>query len=394
MTGTAALTDVIAEAVDNLRGQGRRSLLALLGVVIGSAAIVALLNLGHMAQLETLKRFRQTGVDMLQLQVMPSGAATVGLDPEILKAVAVAEPDVVQVTPLALTRLQVRFRARQADIAVAAVPPAMAGVAGFQAAAGRLLGPIDDCGSAAMVGAKAARDLSAPGAALGPGDIVMIGDYGFTVVGLLRPVPMEVLSPLDYDQAVVVPLACARRVLTGPDPTAALVRLRLDADATAVGTRLSARLTRPGMTIQVRDARALIRTMKAQAAVHSRLLAAIGGISLLVGGIGVMNVMLMTVMERRREIGLRAAVGARPRDIRLMFLVEGVILSVGGGALGAALGVAATALVAKLSHWTFDVALWVLPLGPGMAAVVGLAFGLYPAIAASRVHPVEALRAD
>ena len=134
--------------------------------------------------------------------------------------------------------------------------------------------------------------------------------------------------------------------------------------------------------------------MKAQAAVQSRLLAAIGGISLLVGGIGVMNVMLMTVMERRREIGLRAAIGARPRDIRLMFLVEGVILSVGGGALGAALGVAATAVVARLSNWTFDVALWVLPLGPGMAAVVGLAFGLYPAIAASRVHPVEALRAD
>lgn len=393
MTGTAALTDVIVEAVDNLRGQGRRSLLALLGVVIGSAAIVALLNLGHMAQLETLKRFRQTGVDMLQLQVLPTGSAAVGLDPTALEAAA-AEPGVVQITPLALTRLQVRVRARQVDTAVAAVPPAMARVAGFQPAAGRLLGPIDDCGSAAVVGAKAALDLSAPGAALTPGDLVMIGDYGFTVVGLLRPVPMEVLSPLDYDQAVLVPLACARRVLTGSDPTAALVRLRLDADATAVGARLSMRLVRPGMTIQVRDARALIRTMKAQSAVHSRLLAAIGSISLLVGGIGVMNVMLMTVMERRREIGLRAAVGARPRDIWLMFLVEGVILSVGGGALGAALGVAATAVVAKLSHWTFDVALWVLPLGPGMAAVVGLAFGLYPAIAASRIHPVEALRAD
>ncbi|KRA62379.1 peptide ABC transporter permease [Caulobacter sp. Root655] len=393
MTTNAAPTALFVEALDNLKGQGRRSLLALLGVVIGSGAIVALLNLGHMAQLETLKRFRQTGVDMLQVVAQPTGAEPVGLDLGALKAAAASEPGVVRVTPLATARLPVRAGARQIDAMVAAVPPAMAEVAGLRAATGRLLGPIDDCGAAALVGARLANDLSGPGAALAPGALITVGDYGFTVVGLLRPVPMEALSPVDYDQAVVIPLACARRV-AGPDPTAALIRLRLEADPEAVGRRLTTRLSRPGLSVQVRDARAMIRAMNAQAAVHSRLLTAIGAISLLVGGIGVMNVMLMTVMERRREIGLRAAIGATPGDIRLMFLIEGVVLSLSGGALGAALGVAATAMIARMSGWTFDLALWVLPLGPGMAAVVGLIFSLYPAITASRVHPIEALRAD
>lgn len=388
------LSDLFAEAARNLSGQGVRSLLALLGVVIGSAAIVALLNLGHMAQEETLKRFRQTGVDMLQLQAQPAGPALLGLDLEQLELAGAAEPGVLQITPLATTRTLVRFGASHVEAMVAATPPAMAKVAGLHVVRGRLLGNIDDCGSAVLVGEQLANQLSTPGQAMAPGALIMVGGYGFTVVGVLGPTPMEALSPVDYNQAVVMPLACSRRVMAGPDATAALVRLRLDADPEKVGQSLVARLTRPGLGVQARDARAMIRAMKTQAAVHSRLLTAIGGISLLVGGIGVMNVMLMTVMERRREIGLRAAMGATPMDIRLMFLIEGMVLSLGGGLLGAMLGLAATAVVAKASSWEFVVALWILPLGPGMAAVVGLIFGLYPAIAASRIQPIEALRAD
>ena len=136
------------------------------------------------------------------------------------------------------------------------------------------------------------------------------------------------------------------------------------------------------------------QAMNEQKAVHSRLLAGIGSISLLVGGIGVMNVMLMSVMERRREIGVRMAVGARRRDIRLMFLLESAMLAVCGGALGAAVGVAVTAVIASVSGWDFAVAWWTLPLGPGVAGLVGVAFGLYPAMAASRLDPIEALRAE
>ena len=124
------------------------------------------------------------------------------------------------------------------------------------------------------------------------------------------------------------------------------------------------------------------------------MLAAIGGISLLVGGIGVMNVMLMSVMERRREIGLRAAIGATPRDLRAMFVIEAGVLALAGGVAGALLGIVSAWLIARGSGWNFSLALYVLPLGPGVAGMVGLAFGLYPAITASRLDPIEALRAE
>lgn len=124
------------------------------------------------------------------------------------------------------------------------------------------------------------------------------------------------------------------------------------------------------------------------------MLIAVGSISLLVGGVGVMNVMLMAVMERRREIGLRAAIGATPFDIRMMFLIEAVILALGGGLIGSVLGIVATRVAAIFLPFDFVVSWTVLLLGAGVAGAVGLVFGLYPAISASRISPIEALRGE
>lgn len=225
---------------------------------------------------------------------------------------------------------------------------------------------------------------------------VRVGRYLFTVIGVLKPGPTTAFDPTDFNSAIIIPLASGRRALGQTAPNAAMARVRPGADAVSAASALSEELKRasPRAQLQVQSARQLIATLKAQKAVHTRLLAAIGGISLLVGGIGVMNVMLMGVMERRREIGLRAAIGATPRDIQLMFLVEAAVLALSGGVLGALLGVAAAFVVAKTSGWTFDPALYALPLGSGVATVVGLVFGPYPALKASRLDPIEALRAE
>src|SRR6202012_5687804 len=133
-----------------------------------------------------------------------------------------------------------------------------------------------------------------------------------------------------------------------------------------------------GNAIQVHGARQVVAAVRAQRAVQTRLLAALAGISLLVGGLGVMNVMLMAMLERRREIGLRVAIGATPRDIRTLFLVEAALLAGAGGLLGVALGVLGAPIAAGISHWRFSVAFYALPLGVGVALVFGVAFGLYP----------------
>ncbi len=385
---------VWSQAVISLRGQGARSILALLGIVIGAASIVALLNMGHISRLEALNRFERMGVDSLQVNTAATGSAPAGFDRALAEALHETDPAIIRAAPLAVGRGDVHSEGATADAVIAAVTPELHALAGLALVAGRTISELDDCSQVAVVGAGVAEALSAPGAPVAPGRLLHTGGYGFTVIGVLEPIAMEALSPVEYDRAILIPLECAQRVLSGPDPTAALIRLAPGADGEAAGERVAAALANPRTVVQTRSARTLIEALNTYEAVHSRLLVSIGSISLLVGGIGVMNVMLMSVMERRREIGVRMAVGARRRDIRLMFLLESAVLALCGGALGALFGIGATAAIAALSGWGFSVAWWTLPLGPGMAAVVGVVFGLYPAMAASRLDPIEALRAE
>ncbi len=384
------LGELALEALANLRGQGRRSVLALLGVVIGSAAIVALMNIAHIAQLEALKSFRQTGVDVLSVQSEGLGS----MDPALIERLVRQDPAAVLAAPLTTTSLSVVADQKSSNLTVAGVTSAIGVMAGLSTTKGRMLRQVDDCSFVAVVGQKAAADLSAPGAEVGPGSLLRIGGYGFTVVGALAPVPHQAMSPVQFDSAILIPLACARRVMPNDGATGAMIRLRPDADTAAAVTRYTAALSTPQAPVRVQDARSMIQAMKKQMAMLGGVLVAIGSISLLVGGVGVMNVMLMTVMERRREIGLRAAIGATPGDIRMMFLIEAIVLALGGGVLGDVLGVGLTWVATLFLPFEFAVNWGVMILGAGVAASVGLVFGLYPAIAASRILPIEALRGD
>lgn len=387
-----SLAELAREALANLRGQGRRSLLALLGIVIGSSAIVALMNIAHIAQGEAMKSFRQTGVDILSVRLEAPNAT--GLDPGLIAATVRDDQDAVGASAFATVMLPVDHGARHVAAMVAGISASMASMAGLSAATGRLLSPVDDCSNVAVLGPALAKDLSSPGREAGVGSMIYVGAYGFVVVGVLKPVPAQALSPIPYDNAALIPLACARRVMPNAGATGALIRLRPEADTQAAAVRYTAALSRPQARVRVQDAKAMIRAMKAQMAMLGGMLIAIGSVSLLVGGVGVMNVMLMTVMERRREIGLRAAIGAAPGDIRMMFLAEAVMLALAGGLIGDLLGLGLTWLATLFLPLDFAINWMVLVLGAGVATAVGLVFGLYPAIAASRVQPIEALRAD
>ncbi len=388
----ASLAELSLEAVANLRGQGRRSVLALLGVVIGSAAIVALMNVAHIAQIQALESFRQTGVDMLSIQI--EGSAGEGLDVAGLDTLARQDREVVLAAPFAVTGQAVRLSATSAGSTVAGITPVMNDVAGLSVVEGRLLREVDGCSPVAVLGHKLAQTLSSPGGAAVPGSVVHLGPYGYTIVGVLAEVPPQALSPIRYDDSVLIPLACTRRVMPHEGATGALIRLVPEADTAAAVARYTAALTTPQAPVRVLDAKTMIQAMKKQMAMLGGVLIAVGSISLLVGGVGVMNVMLMTVMERRREIGLRAAIGATPGQIRMMFLIEAMVLALGGGLLGDVLGVVLTWLVTLFLPFDFAMNWTVLLLGAGVAGSVGLVFGLYPAIAASRISPIEALRGD
>ncbi len=390
--GSVSISNLVVEAASNLKGQGRRSALALLGVVIGAGSIVALMNIAYMAQVTTLKSFQQTGVDVISIKAEDAGQGTLRV--ERIENAALRDPSSILVAPYSTTNSTIIAGARSQAAVIAAVTPSMARLAGLSPAQGRLARGIDACNHIVVIGRKLATQLSAPGAVIMPGSVVHIGPYGFTVVGILEQVPYQSLSPVTYDEAALIPFECARRVMPHGGATGALVKLAHDADVDAAVTRFTNALSTPHAPVKVEDAKTMIEAMKKQMALVGGVLIAVGSISLLVGGVGVMNVMLMAVMERRREIGLRAAIGATPFDIRMMFLIEAVILALGGGLIGSVLGIVATRVAAIFLPFDFVVSWTVLLLGAGVAAAVGLVFGLYPAISASRISPIEALRGE
>ncbi len=384
----------VLEALGNLYAQRQRSLLALLGIMIGTASIVAMLAIGHMAQHETMRMYKHLGVDILQIHALPVTGPEGFLERAAIESLPSGDPDILAAAPLSVGRAGVAMNGASADLAVVTTSAALPGLTGMHLAQGRFLGAIDEGALATVVGAGAAAKLSTPGAPLVPGASVRIGQYVYSVVGVLEPMPYTAFDPTNFNDAVLIPLNGAGRFRASDQPDTVLMRLRPDADVKAAGARIAARLANPRSRMQVISARELIDGMNAQKAIHGRLLTAIGGISLLVGGIGVMNVMLMGVMERRREIGLRAAIGATPGDLRRMFLIEAAVLAFVGGVGGLILGLAAALLTARVSGWAFAAPAYVLVLGPGMAALVGVAFGLYPAAKAASLDPIEALRGE
>ena len=233
----ASLSELMLEALSNLRGQGRRSVLALLGVVIGSAAIVALMNIAHIAQIEALRGFRQTGVDLLSIQ--RDAANGPGLDVAHLTDLVAADPQALMVVPFASSGTTMRAGAKSYSGAAAGITPQMNDMAGLIPAQGRLLAPVDGCSPVVVVGRTLAAELSAPGAAVEPGSLIHVGGYGYTVVGVLNAVQPQALSPIPFDDAALMPLACARRVMPHDGATGALIRLRPDADAAAAALRES-----------------------------------------------------------------------------------------------------------------------------------------------------------
>jgi putative ABC transport system permease protein len=393
-----ALSDQLVDAAANLALQPQRTALALLGIMIGTACVVALLTIGHMAEREALKIFSAAGVNMLVLQATlagPNAGGTATLDDRILHQLPQRKPDILAVAGAATGNLPVSLDGPPIPVSVAAVEPDLQALSGLKVKQGRLFMPVEIDSPVALVGADLAQRLSLT-RGLGPGQKIRLGRYIFVVIGVLAPRQASAFDPSDFNGGVVVPLQVGRRILDSPNLNAAVLRLRPGADAKATGAWLTNtfQAAMPATAVQVQSARGLIATFKAQKAVQARFLAAIGAVSLLVGGIGVMNVMLMSVMERRREIGLRAAIGAKRRDIQIMFLAEAIVLAVGGGVSGTLLGLVAAYAAALLSHWTFSMALYALPLGCGVAILVGVVFGLYPAVRASKLKPIEALRSE
>lgn len=387
------LHQALFEALDSLYMMGKRSMLALLGIAVGCAAVVALLNIGHNAANDAIQAFKGIGTNIL-VATFPS---KIGKHKPVLAssfdvpALRLAAPGVLHVAALTPFSANVSHGGHVVDATILGTTEQLSNVLDLQLAQGRFLSDFDRTTTYAVVGARVAKDL-----VVNVGDRLPIEGYLFEVIGVTASAPLNSLVSVAPDNSIFIPIEGIRRLRPTPEIGSILARVKNISRVIQDASELKSYLLRvvSGREVAVQVPQQLLDGLTKQANTFSYLLAGLGGISLLVGGVGVMNVMLMNVAERRREIGIRLSLGARARDIRNLFLFEAVTLSVAGAVLGAVVGLVCAYAFVKLSGWEFSLSPFSLPLGIFSALTVGLFFGIYPAVSAARLEPVQALRDD
>ncbi|MCU7729368.1 ABC transporter permease [Actinoplanes sp. KI2] len=387
--------DVVRLGLLGIRTRRLRAALSALGIAIGIATMIIVIGIPASSQRALSDRLTSLGTNLLRIEPESQGDQPAPLPVESVAMTARIGP-VTEVSAVANVHAVVR-RSDLVDqydgsgLTVLASRIDLLPAINAHLLSGRFLTPATERFPTAVLGAVAAtrlgQDRLRPGQ---PAPQVSIDNRWFSVVGILAPVP---LAP-DIDQSVLVGWDAADRLL-GFDghPTVIYVRCRepaLEQVRAVLPATVNPQL--PGLVRVSRPSDALIAKRATENA-FGALLLGLAGVSLLVGGIGVANTMVISVLERRREIGLRRALGAHRGHIRIQFLAESIALAVLGGVAGATVGVLATIGYAIGQHWPAVIPAWAVAGGTGGALLVGAVAGVYPAIRASRLQPTEALAA-
>lgn len=390
----AGSRQVVGDAIDTFRTLGKRTVLALLGIVIGSASIVAILNIGFNAGQEATRIFHDMGVDTLVASLNNDrGVEDSLLSTEVEKIRSLNLPGLV-ISPVAQVSVKLTFNHHPVDARAVGVEPAVTSILKLPIRRGRFLHALDTAENVVVLGHAVATSLGDRGIAVEPGEWVRINTYLFRVAGVLQPAEASMISPVLTDHSVFMPFAALARVAQSSNVSTVLARVLPPLDSSEGASRVFEGLSHAFKTrrVEMTVPQQMIDAMARQNNTFEYLLLALGVITLVGAGVAVMNVMYMNVCERRNEIGLRMAIGARGQDIRNLFLIEALALSAMGALSGACVGIVLAWLYAVISQWTFELSMVSIPLGVGSTLLVGVLSGLKPALAASRLTPVEALR--
>ena len=399
-------------ALGALRAHPMRSLLTMLGIIIGVSAVIAMVGVGAGAQVRVEQQIRSLGANLLMVQ--PGAARKDGAH---LKsgtrhtlteddAVAIAAiPDVIVAASSVRSAKQVVHGNRNWNTVVNGTSPDYFRAREWTVDKGRLFSVEDEQTAAkvAVLGASVGKALFKKADPVG--SVIRIADVPFRVIGWLAKKGASG-SGTDQDDVIFVPISTAKlrllaetRQVNPGSVNYILVKVAGAASMASIEEEIKGLLRdRHLLPHDAPDDFKVWNPAAAMSAQHettrtlSFLLAGIASVSLIVGGISIMNIMLVSVTERTREIGLRLALGARRRDIRRQFLTEALTLSLVGGILGIVLGIASAALFSKLAGWVAFIGPEAVLAAVLFAAIVGVFFGYYPAVKASRLDPIDALR--
>ena len=399
--------EIISVALGALRANKLRSLLTMLGIVIGVAAVIAVVALGAGAQSAVKARISSLGTTLLT--VMPGQQRGMGVSYDQSTKLTMADAKALEekatslnaVQPEINSRVQVQYLNQNASTSAVGTTANYLEVRKYQLAAGRMFTSQEDEGRQRLVvlGQTVVTNLGirSPDAIIG--EAVRIKGLQFTVIGVLKSKGQS--SPFgDPDDQVLVPITTGRFRLFGTDRLRSISVLAQSeekipeamADVQRVLRRQHRLTSGKADDFQIRSQADFLNTLGETTAVFTYLLSGIAAVSLLVGGIGIMNIMLVSVTERTREIGIRKALGATSANILLQFLIEAVVLCLLGGLIGAAVGSGGAAAMSKFAQWNTQISPSSIVMAFVFSAVVGVLFGVWPARRAASLDPIVALR--
>ncbi|TAM60416.1 FtsX-like permease family protein [bacterium] len=390
-----------------LKQNAMRSLLTMLGVIIGVSAVITSMAIGTGARAAVAEQLQRLGSNLVV--VVPGSITSNGvrlglgaqqsLKLDDATAIARSVPEIAAVAPQANTNAQVVAGNQNWYTSVVGSLPSWPAVASWSIAQGRFFdaGDVAAMAKVAVLGNTVATNLFPEGSAVG--HTVIVKNVPFRVVGVLASKGQSGFGR-DQDDQVVVPITALMMRLTGQTwiSSIAISAQSPDAVDSVVSSTQALLRLRHHLTVQspddfsVRNIANIQQAASETSRIQSLLLAAVAAVSLIVGGIGIMNIMLVSVTERTREIGIRMAVGAKERHILLQFLVEAMTLACIGGVIGVALGIGSSYLTSHLAGWQVIVSPSSIAISFIFSALIGILFGFYPAQRAAHLNPIEALR--
>ena len=394
---------IVKAALKSLRAHKLRSFLAMLGIIIGVGAVISMLALAAGARRQIMNRVSAMGTDLLVVRPGQRGFRGVAsgseqtLTLEDAQAILEGVPSLQSVAPLVRGSTQVKYYNKNTRSSVIGTSATYFGIRGFEVERGRPFteGEALRMARVAVLGPTTVKDLFGDEDPLG--ETIKVKSINFLVVGVLKAKGDQ--GWFNPDDQVIVPYSTAMKQLLGLTSLHEIDIQADEADLSRVQEEATALLRkrhriRPGAPedFNIRNQAEMIETASSFSQTFTILLGGIASISLLVGGIGIMNIMLVTVTERTREIGIRKAIGAKDRDILRQFLLEAILLSGVGGLIGTGVGAGAAVLVDRLTEFVTVLEPSSILMALGFSAAVGIFFGYYPAWRAAQLNPIEALR--
>ncbi len=402
------LNELIAEALNTLRVNTLRTFLAILGIVIGIGSVIALISLGQGSQASITNQIESLGANLLTIspgstrggfiQGGAGSANTLTLEDAQAISTSTSVTNIANVSPEYSSRAQVTAEGNNTNTSITGVMAIYSTIHKIGIAEGRFITDSDDTRQTkvAVLGPTVVTDLF--GTANPLGQSIRIKGQAFKVIGVT--VSKGGSGPLNQDEVIYIPLSTAQKDIFG---STSLTSISVEAKNSSVMTAAEDevgyllldrhKIASPtNADFSIFSQSDILNTASTVTGTFTALLSGIAAISLIVGGIGIMNIMLVTVTERTREIGLRKALGAKKKDIITQFLIEAILLTFAGGVIGMIFGVLTSAVLSKLISIPFAISAASVALAIGVSAAIGILFGWYPARKAANLQPIEALR--